>query len=100
MADGAVVMAKATKHKAEMEEVRISLMKEREQNRVNFTQLEGLDELSVRIIRLKKQKILEEIEQTQQLVPDGDREASQDADNENKPTDINASTAGTASSFG
>lgn len=46
IADAAVVMAKSSQRKAELEEKRLALLREREQNRIIFAALDGLDEVS------------------------------------------------------
>lgn len=63
IADAAVVMAKSSQRKAELEEKRLALLREREQNRIIFAALDGLDEVSLSIIRLKKENILRELQQ-------------------------------------
>ncbi|KAE9138479.1 hypothetical protein PF010_g970 [Phytophthora fragariae] len=61
IADAAVVMAKSPQRKAQLEEKRLALLREREQNRIIFASLDGLDKVSLNIIRLKKENILREL---------------------------------------
>ncbi|KAE8887969.1 hypothetical protein PF003_g27982 [Phytophthora fragariae] len=63
IADAAVVMAKSPQRKAQLEEKRLALLREREQNRIIFASLDGLDKVSLNIIRLKKENILRELQQ-------------------------------------
>ncbi|GMF43944.1 unnamed protein product [Phytophthora fragariaefolia] len=66
IADAAIVMAKSSQRKAELEEKSLTLLREREQNRITFASLDVLDEGSLNIIRLKKEKILRELQQRSQ----------------------------------
>ncbi|KAE9321765.1 hypothetical protein PF001_g4747 [Phytophthora fragariae] len=63
IADAAVVMAKSSQRKAQLEEKRLALLREREQNRIIFASLDGLDDVSLNIIRLKKENISRELQQ-------------------------------------
>ncbi|OWZ16386.1 hypothetical protein PHMEG_0009829 [Phytophthora megakarya] len=62
LADAAVEISRSSQRKTELDEQRLKILEEREQNRIIFASLDGLDELSARILKIKKENILKQLQ--------------------------------------
>ncbi|KAG3080419.1 hypothetical protein PI124_g14461 [Phytophthora idaei] len=84
IADAATSMSKTSEMKVSIATEKLQLLKEREENRILFQPTEGLDQISLRILELKKQSILRRLEE----------EASTSTSEASENTNLNSSENG------